>query len=124
MLNGQATHYRQRSVLASHPAGRPCTDPACPCPSRKPDDDHAARSGSPADRYEAWMIDTRHYQLVPHPDTPDLPAGISLNVPILRERTLREATPTAAQSALLNLVHAVLALGTPTDGMFHPENDN
>jgi hypothetical protein len=34
MLNGQATHYRQNSVLASHPAGRPCTDPSCPCPSR------------------------------------------------------------------------------------------
>ncbi|MGI5397055.1 hypothetical protein [Streptomyces sp. CA-251251] len=36
MLNGTATHYRRRPVLAGHPAGRPCTDPSCPCPSRSP----------------------------------------------------------------------------------------
>ncbi|WP_258055002.1 hypothetical protein [Streptomyces sp. Ru71] len=28
MLNGTATQYRQRPVQASHPAGRPCTDPS------------------------------------------------------------------------------------------------
>ena len=110
MLNGTATHYRQRPVLASHPAGRPCTDPSCPCPSLKPDEGHAARSGSPADRYEAWMIATRRYQLVPHPDTSDVPAGISLNVPILRKRTLREASLPAAQAALLDLVRSALGL--------------
>ncbi|MET7490592.1 cell envelope biogenesis protein OmpA [Streptomyces sp. NPDC005538] len=124
MLNGQATHYRQRSVLASHPAGRPCTDPSCPCPSRTPDNGHAARSGRPADRYEAWMIDTRHYQLVPHPDTPDVPAGISLNVPILRKRTLREATPTASRSALLNLLYSALELGIAADCMAPADNDS
>ncbi|MFC8372771.1 hypothetical protein ACFUIT_33240 [Streptomyces sp. NPDC057239] len=36
LLNGTATHYRHRPVLATHPAGRPCTDPSCPCPSRSP----------------------------------------------------------------------------------------
>ncbi|MFJ9580618.1 cell envelope biogenesis protein OmpA [Streptomyces sp. NPDC101191] len=124
MLNGQATHYRQRSVLASHPAGRPCTDPSCPCPSRTPDNGHAARSGRPADRYEAWMIDTRHYQLVPHPDTPAVPAGISLNVPILRKRTLREATPTAARSAFLDLMRSALELGIAADCPAPADNDS
>ncbi|MGW3335759.1 cell envelope biogenesis protein OmpA [Streptomyces rubiginosohelvolus] len=124
MLNGTATHYRKRSVLTSHPAGRPCTDPSCPCPSRKPDDGHAARSGRPADRYDAWMIDTRHYQLVPHPAAPNAPAGISLNVPILRKRTLREATPTAAQSAFLNLMRSALELGIATDCTAPADNDS
>ncbi|MFJ4748894.1 hypothetical protein [Streptomyces albogriseolus] len=54
MLNGTATHYSRRPILAGHPAGRPCTDPSCPCPSPSPDEGHTARSGSPADRYEAW----------------------------------------------------------------------
>ncbi|MFF3957366.1 cell envelope biogenesis protein OmpA [Streptomyces sp. NPDC001890] len=124
MLNGQATHYRQRPVLASHPAGRPCTDPSCLCPSRTPDNDHAARSGRPADRYEAWMIDAGHYQLVPDPDIPDVPVGISLNVPILRKRTLREATLTAVRSALLNLMHSVLEPGIATDCMTPADNDS
>ncbi|MFD7861574.1 hypothetical protein [Streptomyces sp. NPDC059783] len=124
MLNGHATHHRQHSVLASHPAGRPCTDPSCPCPSRTPDNGHAARNGRPADRYEAWMIDTRHYQLVPDPDTPDVPAGISLSVPILRKRTLREATPAAVWSSVLNLMDSALELGIASDGMAPADNDS
>ena len=53
MLNGTATHYRSRPVLATHPAGRPCTDPSCPCPELTPDQGHSARNGRPAEQYEA-----------------------------------------------------------------------
>lgn len=108
MLNGTARHYRASPVLSSHPAGRPCPDPSCPCPARTPDDGHAARSGRPADRYEAWMIAARHYQLVPRPDAPGIPAGISLSVPVLRKRTLREAALPEDHAALLNLLRTAL----------------
>jgi hypothetical protein len=108
MLNGTATHYRSSSVLASHPAGRACTDPSCPCPSRSPDEGHTARSGSPADRYEAWMIHTRNYRLVFPPDQPDVPVGISVHVPVLRKRVLRTATLTPDQQHLMDLWHALM----------------
>jgi hypothetical protein len=112
MLNGTATHYRSRPVLASHPAGRPCTDPSCPCPCPEltPGDGHTARSGRPADRYEAWMITARHYRLVPHQEKPDVPVGISLDVPILRKRILRQAVLPADHAALLDLLRSVLDL--------------
>ncbi|MEJ8654960.1 cell envelope biogenesis protein OmpA [Streptomyces sp. MS1.AVA.4] len=110
MLNGTATHYRRSPVLASHPAGRPCTDPSCPCPSRSPDEGHTARSGQPADRYEAWMIAAQHYQLVPRQDAPGDPAGIDLDVPILRKRALREAVLPADHAALLDLLRTALDL--------------
>ncbi|MGW2651831.1 hypothetical protein ACWC2T_44980 [Streptomyces sp. NPDC001393] len=112
MLNGTATHYRHRPVVASHPAGRPCTDPSCPCPARKPDDGHAARSGSPADRYEAWMIHTDHYRLLFPPERPDAPSGISLDVPVLRRRVLRPAQLTSEQERLMGLVRGLLG-GSP-----------
>ncbi|MEU8868028.1 cell envelope biogenesis protein OmpA [Streptomyces umbrinus] len=108
MLNGTATHYRTRHVLASHPAGRPCTDPSCPCPELTPDEGHAARSGRPADRYEAWMIHTRNYRLVFPPDRPEVPSGISLDVPVLRQRVLRTATLTSEQQHLMDLWHALM----------------
>ncbi|MEH0433920.1 cell envelope biogenesis protein OmpA [Streptomyces stelliscabiei] len=108
MLNGSATHYRRSPVLASHPAGRPCTDPSCPCPSRTADEGHAARSGSPADRYEAWMIHTRNYQLVSLPERPDVPSGISLDAPVLRKRVLRTATLTPDQQHLMDLFNGLM----------------
>ncbi|WP_199839321.1 cell envelope biogenesis protein OmpA [Streptomyces sp. NRRL F-5122] len=108
MLNGTATHYRHRPVLATHPAGRPCTDPSCPCPARTPDDGHTARSGSPADRYEAWMIHTRSYRLTGASGQADVPAGISLDVPILRRRVLRTAHLSADQERLMGLVRSLL----------------
>jgi hypothetical protein len=72
------------------------------------------------------MIATRRYQLVPHQDTPAVPAGISLNVPILRKRTLREAALTAVQVALLGLVHTALGLenscpAAPGQGTAHKD---
>ncbi|MFD8900556.1 hypothetical protein [Streptomyces ardesiacus] len=70
------------------------------------------------------MIDTRHYQLVPQPGTPDVLAGISLNVPILRKRTLREATLTAARSAFLDLMRSALQLGIAADCPASAENES
>ncbi|MFF8848131.1 cell envelope biogenesis protein OmpA [Streptomyces sp. NPDC015127] len=108
MLNGTATHYRRSPLLATHPAGRPCTDPSCPCPSRSPDGGHAARSGSPADRYEAWLIHTRNYRPVFGPDRSDMPSGVSLDVHVLRRRVLRTAQLTAEQERLTGLVRGLL----------------
>ncbi|MFJ8158517.1 cell envelope biogenesis protein OmpA [Streptomyces sp. NPDC094468] len=110
MLNGTAVRYRSSPILATHPAGRSCNDPSCPCPARTPDKGSQARRGRPADRYEAWMIHTRRYQLVPHQDEPDLPSGISLHVPILRKRLLRRAALPPSHEALLNLLRDALSL--------------
>lgn len=108
MLNGTATHYRATAVLVNHPAGRPCTDPSCPYPARSPDDGHTARSGRRADRYEAWMIDTRNYRLVFPPDSDALP-GISIKVPILRKRLLRRAALTPEEQRFMSLVDDLLS---------------
>lgn len=108
LLNGTVTHYRTRTVLAGHPAGRPCTDPSCPCPSRTPDEGHTARSGARADRYEAWMIRTRTYRLTGPDDQPGVISGISTDVPVLRRRLLRTATLTPGQEHLLSLVRDLL----------------
>lgn len=97
MLNGTATHYRRTPVLATHPAGRRCTDPSCPWPPQPPDAGGTARRGSPADRYEAWMIHAHDYRLVPLADRPVVPLGISLDVPVLRKRVLRTAALTPEQ---------------------------
>jgi len=110
MLNGSARHYRSSPLIASHPAGRPCADPSCPCPDRSHSPGHSARGGQPADRYEAWMIATPHYRLVPDPGAPQVPAGISLDVPVLRKRLLREATLPAEGAKLLELVRTALEL--------------
>ncbi|MFI9825265.1 cell envelope biogenesis protein OmpA [Streptomyces sp. NPDC052013] len=100
MLNGTATRYRRRPVLASHPAGRPCTDLSCPCPSRTPDEEHAARSGSPADRYEAWMIHTRNYRLVSRPDRPDTASASASTCPscVNGSCALRPSPPASSTS--------------------------
>ncbi|MFD4574261.1 hypothetical protein ACFWNK_19865 [Streptomyces sp. NPDC058417] len=97
-------------MLATHPAGRACTDPSCACPEQTPDQWHNARSGQPAERYEAWMIAARHYRLVFSQDASDVPAGISLDVPVLRKRVLREAALPAEHAALRDLVRTALGL--------------
>ncbi|MGV9705320.1 cell envelope biogenesis protein OmpA [Streptomyces sp. NPDC003483] len=104
LLNGTRSHYRTRPVLAGHPAGRRCTDPTCPCPALAPDQGHTARSGAPADRYEAWMIHTRDYRPTGPRDQPGVITGISTNVPILRRRLLRTATLTPDQEHLLSMM--------------------
>ncbi|KUN57293.1 cell envelope biogenesis protein OmpA [Streptomyces canus] len=111
MLNGTATRYRRRPVMATHPAGRPCSDPACPYPAYSGESQSPARSGQLAERYEAWMLRTSDYQLVlsgdrstagAQADNPsNTPVGISLGVAILRKRLLRKAAlPPEAQRAL------------------------
>ncbi|MGW1815323.1 cell envelope biogenesis protein OmpA [Streptomyces sp. NPDC002125] len=109
MLNGTASRYRARSVLATHPAGRPCADPTCPCPSQTAAADSSARLGRPADRYEAWMIDSRNYRIIAAEGT-KRPVGIDVNVPILRKRILREAALGDEETKLLNLLQAALGL--------------
>lgn len=56
------------------------------------------------------MIAARHYELVFRQDAPDVPVGISLDVPILRKRVLREAVLPADHAALLDLLRAALGL--------------
>jgi hypothetical protein len=56
------------------------------------------------------MIATRHYQLIPRQEAPDVPVGISLNVPVLRKRTLREAVLPADHAAVLDLLRTALDL--------------
>ncbi|MFD7877754.1 hypothetical protein [Streptomyces sp. NPDC059378] len=52
------------------------------------------------------MIQTRDYLPVVPPGRPEAPCGISLDVPILRKRTLRDT----ALAALHDLLRAVLRL--------------
>lgn len=89
MLNGSAATYRTSSSLARHPAGRPCDDPSCPCLEVAPDQGHSARSGRPADDFDAWMIDSAHYRIKTAPDRPNVLLGVDLAVPVLRVRAIR-----------------------------------
>jgi hypothetical protein len=54
------------------------------------------------------MIHTRNYQLVTLPERPEVPSGISLNVPILRRRVLRTATLTPDQQHLMDLFNSLM----------------
>ncbi|MEU5417762.1 cell envelope biogenesis protein OmpA [Streptomyces sp. NPDC020667] len=89
MLNGAATVYRGSAVTINHPAGRPCDDPACPCPRIGPDDHHELRSGRPADDWDSWMIPHTSYRLKRDPQQPKVLLGLDLDVPVLRVRPLR-----------------------------------
>ncbi|MFJ4700558.1 cell envelope biogenesis protein OmpA [Streptomyces sp. NPDC088768] len=112
MLNGSASEYRGAPVGVAHPAGRPCGDPGCPCPPIAPDAQHQARSGRPADDWDAWMIRRAHYRLKQDPEQPGRLLGIDLDVPVLRVRPLRRAPrprPEAAQAE--QMLAALRALG-------------
>ncbi|TLQ39278.1 cell envelope biogenesis protein OmpA [Streptomyces marianii] len=92
MLNGAVSEYRSTSATTSHPAGRPCGDPSCPCPRIASDAQHEIRSGRPADDWDSWMIRGSHYRLKRDPDRPHLLGGllgVDLDVPVLRVRPLR-----------------------------------
>ncbi len=54
------------------------------------------------------MIHTRNYQLVSLPERPDVPSGISLDVPALRTRVLRTAALTPDQQHLMDLFNALM----------------
>ncbi|MFE9428996.1 cell envelope biogenesis protein OmpA [Kitasatospora sp. NPDC006697] len=106
MLNGTATTYRASSMLARHPAGRPCDDLNCPCLEAVPDEGHSARSGRPADDFDAWMIDTSHYRIKTAPDRPHVLLGVDLAVPVLRIRPIRR-NPQPELDRLLALFSAL-----------------
>lgn len=110
MLNGTAAAYRTTSAAITHPAGRPCNDPGCPCPEIiGPDEGHAARSGRPADDFDAWMIDISNYRIKSAPGRPRVLLGVDLDVPVLRIRPIRR-TPRPELDRLRALVSAVLDL--------------
>lgn len=112
VLNGTTRRYRDRSVLATHPAFRPCGDPNCPYPDKiRPGADQAARLGQLVDRYEAWMIALDSYRLVlDNDDDPTVPLGIALDMPVLRRRLLREAALPERAEALLAALRGLLDL--------------
>jgi hypothetical protein len=56
------------------------------------------------------MISTADYRLAVQPDTPGVPAGISLTVPIRRKRLLREAALPENTAHLLELLRSALDL--------------
>ncbi|MGW1966378.1 hypothetical protein ACWCPD_39695 [Streptomyces sp. NPDC001935] len=56
------------------------------------------------------MISTQDYRLVTRPGASGLPAGISLDVPILRKRLLREAALPEEAAQLLDLLRTALSL--------------
>ncbi|MFF7602333.1 hypothetical protein [Streptomyces mirabilis] len=54
------------------------------------------------------MIHTRNYRLTGPDDQPGVVSGISIDVPVLRRRVLRNATLRPEQEDLLTLLRAVL----------------
>ncbi|MEO3976794.1 cell envelope biogenesis protein OmpA [Streptomyces sp. CAU 1734] len=91
MLSGAVAEYRTTAASVNHPAGKPCSDPACPCPRMLPDPHHEIRSGRPADAWDSWMIHRRHYRVKQNPQQPGQLLGIDLDVPVLRIRPLRRS---------------------------------
>ncbi|MEW1760405.1 cell envelope biogenesis protein OmpA [Streptomyces cyaneofuscatus] len=112
MFSGTATHYRTTPASIRHPAGRPCDDPACPCPRIAPDEQHEIRSGRPADDWDTWMIRAEHYRIEPDPKQPERLLGVDLDVPVLRVRPLRRAPRPRLDHAQAEQLRAALrALG-------------
>ncbi|MGA5521004.1 hypothetical protein ACPCK2_32895 [Streptomyces pseudogriseolus] len=54
------------------------------------------------------MIHTRNYRPVFPPDRSDVPAGISLDVTVLRRHVLRTTQLTSEQERLIRLVRSLL----------------
>jgi hypothetical protein len=54
------------------------------------------------------MIHPRTYRLASLPNQPDVPSGISLDVPVLRRRVLRTATLTPDQQHLMDLFNTLM----------------
>ncbi|MDH3038718.1 hypothetical protein [Streptomyces sp. TRM75561] len=54
------------------------------------------------------MIHTQTYRLVYPPGRPDAPAGISVDVPVLRKRLLRAAALTPGQQHLMDLWNTLM----------------
>ncbi|MEU0924536.1 cell envelope biogenesis protein OmpA [Streptomyces malaysiensis] len=112
MLNGQASHYRHSPLLATHPAGRPCPDPDCPCPDTTTPKDHNARSGQPADDWDAWLINPANYRLKADPQHDLL--GLDLDINVLKIRPIRR-TRHAGLDEKLDLIRQLLGLPPSND---------
>ncbi|MFE0373603.1 cell envelope biogenesis protein OmpA [Streptomyces tendae] len=112
MMNGAATGYRSAPAALTHPAGRPCSDPGCPCPRIAPDAQHAIRAGQPADDWDSWMIRDTHYRIKRDADRPERLLGVDLGVPVLRIRPLRRTPrPRLDDAQAEQLLAALRALG-------------
>ncbi|MFI6689272.1 hypothetical protein [Streptomyces sp. NPDC050485] len=106
MLSGASATYRQGGVISRHPAGRPCDDPACSCPSTGPTAESQVRAGRKADDWDAWMLSTPQYEL--RRDAHGSAVGIQLPSDPKRIRRVRVS---AERKRALDLVEALLELG-------------
>ncbi|MFD8731500.1 hypothetical protein [Streptomyces sp. NPDC059611] len=88
MLNGTRATYRPDNVIARHPAGRRCDDPACRrCPATAPSAESQVRAGLKADDWDAWMLSADQYEL--HRDDHGTAVGIQLPSEPKRVRRVR-----------------------------------
>jgi hypothetical protein len=113
MLSGDMTHHHRSPLLATHPAGRPCGDPACPCKRKpRPPADQSARAGAPAEDWDGWMIDPPNYRLRHHPSSGAL-LGLDLDdITPLKIRPVRRVPRPDVEEAVASL-RLVLDLLTP-----------
>ncbi|MFE0774840.1 hypothetical protein [Streptomyces sp. NPDC058861] len=107
MLNGTSATYRRGGVIARHPAGRPCDDPACSCPVTAPTAESQMRAGRKADDWDAWMLSADQYQL--RRDANSTAVGIQLPSEPKRIRRVRVSPERKRAHALIT---ALLELGT------------
>ncbi|WP_331731693.1 hypothetical protein [Streptomyces sp. NBC_00073] len=106
MLSGASATYRQGSVIARHPAGRPCDNPDCPCPATAPTVESQVRAGRKADDWDAWMLSTPQYEL--RRDADGKAVGIQLPSDPKRIRRVRVS---AERKRALDMIAALLELG-------------
>ncbi|KOT46910.1 hypothetical protein ADK41_01245 [Streptomyces caelestis] len=106
MLNGTSATYRPGGVIAQHPAGRPCDDPACSCPATAPTAESQVRAGRKADDWDAWMLSADQYEL--RRDAHSTAVGIQLPSDPKRIRRVR-ISPERERG--LALITALLELG-------------
>lgn len=106
MLNGTSATYRPGGVIAQHPAGRPCDDPACSCPATAPTAESQVRAGSKADDWDAWMLSADQYEL--RRDVHSTAVGIQLPSDPKRIRRVRISPE---RERALALITALLGLG-------------
>ncbi|MFD8882050.1 hypothetical protein ACFV0H_05945 [Streptomyces erythrochromogenes] len=106
MLSGASATYRKDSVIARHPAGRPCDNPDCPCPDTAPSAESQLRVGRKADDWDAWMLSAPQYEL--RRDAQGKAVGVQLPSDPKRIRRVRVS---AERKRALDMFAALLELG-------------